>query len=130
MKTLKTDSYCSGIIRSAALWTVSPSAHTYYARDNKNREPLPLIKGKVQKLRSLIKGTLDFDYMDHLSFPLLPHILDTKFKDSLATLEVKITDKSGKIRTITKTPFEKRLEDISTPDFNPLGRDIHIECSK
>ena len=55
----------------------------------------------------MIKGTLDFDYMDHLSFPLLPHILDTKFKDSLATLEVKITDKSGKIRTITKTPFEK-----------------------
>ena len=68
----------------------------------------------------MIKGTLDFDYMDHLSFPLLPHILDTKFKDSLATLEVKITDKSGKIRTITKTPFEKRLQDISTPDFNPL----------
>ena len=55
--------------------------------------------------------------MDHLSFPLLPHILDTKFKDSLATLEVKITDKSGKIRTITKTPFEKRLQDISTPDI-------------
>jgi len=56
-----------------------------------------------------IQGTLDFDYMDHLSFPLLPHILDTKFKDSLATLEVKITDKSGKIRTITKTPFEKSI---------------------
>ena len=78
----------------------------------------------------IIKGTLDFDYMDHLSFPLLPHILDTKFKDSLATLEVKITDKSGKIRTITKTPFEKRLEDISTPDFNPLRPTNELLCLK